>query len=72
MLDTRPMLMVSNFPAVKRGKLDTLQMNLGYRCNLSCTHCHVGAGPTRTEVMDRETIKDVLAFCGINRSAHLI
>lgn len=62
MLDTRPMLMVSNFPAVKRGKLDTLQVNLGYRCNLSCTHCHVGAGPTRTEVMDRETIKDVLAF----------
>lgn len=62
MLDTRPMLMVSDFPAVTRGELDTLQVNLGYRCNLSCTHCHVGAGPTRSEQMDRETIQDVLTF----------
>jgi uncharacterized Fe-S cluster-containing radical SAM superfamily enzyme len=32
------------FPALKRGRLDTLQVNLGYRCNQSCLHCHVNAG----------------------------
>ena len=37
-------------------------MNLGYTCNQSCLHCHVNAGPTRTEQMDRETANDVLAF----------
>ena len=37
-------------------------MNLGYRCNQSCLHCHVNAGPTRTEQMSRETIDDMLAF----------
>jgi radical SAM/Cys-rich protein len=37
-----------------------LQVNLGYRCNLTCTHCHVAAGPARTEIMDRETVESVL------------
>jgi len=62
MLDTRPMLMVSDFPAIYRGKLETLQVNLGYKCNLSCTHCHVAAGPTRTEEMSGEVIEDILNF----------
>lgn len=62
MLDTRPMLMVSNFPAIHRDELETLQVNLGYKCNLSCTHCHVAAGPTRTEVMSGEVIEDILNF----------
>jgi MoaA/NifB/PqqE/SkfB family radical SAM enzyme len=60
MLDTRPMLMLSNFPPIRRGKLDTLQVNLGYKCNLSCTHCHVGAGPNRTEMMSLDTVHEVL------------
>jgi len=62
MLDTRPMLMVSGFPAIERKELDTLQVNLGYKCNLSCTHCHVAAGPTRTEVMSKQVIEDILEF----------
>ena len=62
MLDTRPMLMVSDFPEIRRKQTETLQVNLGYRCNLSCTHCHVAAGPRRTEMMDRETIDLVLAY----------
>ena len=41
----------SVFPPLKRGQLTTLQVNLGYRCNQSCAHCHVNAGPTRTEMM---------------------
>jgi radical SAM/Cys-rich protein len=60
MRDTRPLLLHSDFPALSRGRLDTLQANLGYRCNLSCVHCHVNAGPARTEAMVRETVDQVL------------
>jgi radical SAM/Cys-rich protein len=44
------------FPALRRGRLDTLQVNLGYRCNQSCSHCHVNAGPSRTEMMAADTL----------------
>ncbi len=44
------------FPALKRAELTTLQVNLGYKCNQSCLHCHVNAGPTRTEMMDEVTL----------------
>jgi radical SAM/Cys-rich protein len=44
------------FPPLHRGRLDILQVNLGYRCNQSCSHCHVNAGPSRTEMMDAATI----------------
>jgi len=54
------------FPALRRGQLDTLQVNLGYRCNQSCLHCHVNAGPQRTETMSRETVADVLAFLEVS------
>lgn len=56
MRDTKPLLMVSDFPAIQRNKLQILQVNLGYTCNLSCTHCHVNAGPQRTEQMDKANI----------------
>ena len=62
MRNPRPLLIQSDFPPVRRAQLDTLQVNLGYRCNLSCAHCHVNAGPTRTEAMDDETIDLVLAL----------
>ena len=61
---TLPLLQPSDFPALKRRDLETLQVNLTYRCNQSCVHCHVAAGPTRTEDMDAETlalIPEVLA-----------
>jgi len=54
------------FPALQRGQLDTLQVNLGYRCNQSCLHCHVNASPQRTETMSRETVADVLAFLEVS------
>ena len=44
------------FPTVTRSTLTTLQVNLGYRCNQSCAHCHVNAGPTRTEMMAEELV----------------
>ena len=61
MRDTRPLLLHSDFPPVRRAQLETLQVNLGYLCNQSCQHCHVNAGPQRTEQMDRETVDHVLA-----------
>lgn len=62
MHDTTPLLShnVDDFPAINRKKLEILQVNLGYLCNLSCTHCHVGAGPKRTELMDKAIIDQVL------------
>jgi radical SAM/Cys-rich protein len=50
------------FPALRRTRLETLQVNLGYRCNQSCVHCHVNAGPSRSEMMTRETLGEVLVF----------
>jgi radical SAM/Cys-rich protein len=40
--------------------LKILQVNLGYRCNMACKHCHVSGGPARTEVMDAHTAEQVL------------
>lgn len=58
---TLPLLQVTAFPAIRRRTVETLQVNIGYECNRSCVHCHVNAGPTRTESMSRETLADVLA-----------
>ena len=60
MLDTKPLLIAREFPPLKRVDLQVLQVNLGYLCNLSCTHCHVNAGPKRTELMNKATIDTVL------------
>ncbi len=62
MLETAHLLQPSSFPPIKRERLETLQVNLGLRCNLSCVHCHVNAGPQRHEEMQRGTAEDVLAF----------
>jgi radical SAM/Cys-rich protein len=57
MRDTLPLLLETDFPGIRRERLDTLQLNLGYLCNLACVHCHVNAGPTRKELMDRATME---------------
>jgi len=62
MHDCRPLLEKTDFPAIKRAKLTTLQVNLGYLCNQTCVHCHVDAGPRRTEIMRRETVDTILEF----------
>jgi radical SAM/Cys-rich protein len=56
MLAMLPLLEATDFPAIRRGTLETLQVNLGYKCNQRCLHCHVNAGPTRTEMMSDEMI----------------
>lgn len=67
---TLPLLETSDFPPIRRARLETLQVNLGYRCNQQCLHCHVNAGPKRREMMDRDTVNDLIAFMqhnGISR-----
>ena len=61
MRDTLPLLLDTDFPRIRRERLDTLQLNLGYLCNIACLHCHVNAGPTRKELMARETMELALA-----------
>jgi len=58
---TLPLLARTDFPPLRRRTFDTLQVNLGYRCNQSCLHCHVNAGPNRTEAMDAATVDLVVA-----------
>ncbi|MCP5268058.1 MAG: arsenosugar biosynthesis radical SAM protein ArsS [Zoogloeaceae bacterium] len=62
MLDTFPLLVKTDFPRIRRHRLETLQANLGYRCNQSCLHCHVAASPKRTEEMSWETMALLLQF----------
>lgn len=62
MRDTFPLLVKTDFPPIGRAGLETLQANLGYRCNQSCLHCHVAAGPKRTEEMAWETMELLLRF----------
>ncbi|HYQ71163.1 MAG TPA: arsenosugar biosynthesis radical SAM (seleno)protein ArsS [Gammaproteobacteria bacterium] len=59
---TLPLLLETDFPAIRREPLETLQVNLGYLCNQSCLHCHVNAGPRRTEVMSTETVDAIICF----------
>jgi radical SAM/Cys-rich protein len=55
-----PLLKETMFPPLFRRTIDTLQVNLGYRCNQACLHCHVNAGPERKEMMGREIVDQVL------------
>ena len=52
----------TDFPRLRRKRLQTLQVNLGYLCNQSCKHCHVNAGPNRTELMTSDTVDAVIDF----------
>lgn len=62
MRDTFPLLARTDFPGIYRNRIETLQANLGYRCNQSCTHCHVAAGPQRTEEMNWQTMELLLRY----------
>ncbi len=59
---TLPLLKQSDFPAIQRKKLETLQVNLGYLCNQTCLHCHVNASPRRKEIMGEGSVRTVLEY----------
>ena len=44
---------------LRRSGLQTLQINVGRKCNQACRHCHVDAGPWRTEMVDRTTAERI-------------
>jgi radical SAM/Cys-rich protein len=67
MRQTLALLEAHRFPAIRRRRPETLQVNLGYRCNQSCVHCHVNAGPSRTEQMDPGTVECILDFLAASR-----
>src|SRR5205809_4635319 len=46
--------------SLRRGRPETLQVNMGKLCNLTCVHCHVNAGPKRKEIMTRETVDRIV------------
>ncbi len=66
MRETKHLLFPGDFPAINRTRLTTLQVNLGYKCNQSCTHCHVNAGPNRTEMIDDATLDLVIKYISEN------
>ncbi len=47
---------------LRRDNTTTIQINIGLKCNLECKHCHVEAGPTRTEAMDEKTVRQVAEY----------
>ena len=71
MRDMLPLLDTIPFPALRRATLDTLQVNVGYRCNQSCFHCHVNAGPTRPEEMTGDVADVVLEYLARRKIATL-
>jgi radical SAM/Cys-rich protein len=48
------------YPELQAESVSTLQVNLGWRCNQSCKHCHLLAGPTRPEQMSRDNVEEVI------------
>lgn len=71
MHETKSRLLPGDFPAISRNATKVLQVNLGYRCNQSCVHCHVNAGPNRTEEMSDETVDLLLHFLQTNKCSLL-
>lgn len=47
---------------LRRGQTNTLQINVGLLCNQVCRHCHLEAGPNRSEIMNKKTIDEVVAY----------
>ncbi len=56
---------------LQRGHPDVLQLNLGKLCNLTCSHCHVNAGPHRREIMSQETADRILPWFERSAIPHL-
>ena len=66
MLETLPLLEKIGFPALSRVDVSVLQVNLGYLCNQQCLHCHVNAGPNRTEIMSEDNIQVIIKYLDAN------
>ncbi|MDH3637943.1 MAG: arsenosugar biosynthesis radical SAM protein ArsS [Gammaproteobacteria bacterium] len=67
----RSMLVEHGLDELTRGPLTELQINLGKLCNQACAHCHVDAGPKRTEIMTAETMVRILTWAKRARITHV-
>ena len=67
----RSMLSEHGLGELTRGPVAELQINLGKLCNQACAHCHVDAGPKRTEIMTGETMDRILAWAKRTRVTHV-
>ena len=59
MISFRDMLEKNNLK-LKRKEIETVQINVGKKCNQACSHCHVNGGPNREEIMDKKTMDRIL------------
>lgn len=59
---SRSFIDASNNAVLEKNKIQTLQINLGRKCNLACAHCHVEAGPHRTEELSTSVIEDIITI----------
>ncbi|GIW42063.1 MAG: radical SAM/Cys-rich domain protein [Candidatus Binatia bacterium] len=57
---------------LRRARVRTLQVNVGKLCNQACHHCHVDAGPRRTEVMSRPVAERVVELLGADRGVETL
>jgi len=60
------------FWPLQRSEVRTLQVNVGRVCNQACHHCHVDAGPTRTESMERPTAERAIELLAANPSVEVL
>jgi len=65
-IETFPQALSRHGLRLERENAVTLQVNVGLLCNQTCKHCHLDAGPHRREIMDRETVQEVLAYAERN------
>ena len=61
-----PLLDRHGFPAIRKKRISTLQINIILKCNQACFHCHVNASPKRTEMMNMETLGYVYKYLDHN------
>jgi radical SAM/Cys-rich protein len=61
----------SQYP-LKAGRVEILQLNVGRRCNLACGHCHLEAGPGRTEAMPRAVFQACLDAVQVDPAVHTL
>ena len=59
--------LIKEFPSIKRLRPRVLQINVGKKCNQTCSHCHVSAGPDREEDLDLPTAQKIIDFAEKNK-----
>jgi radical SAM/Cys-rich protein len=59
-------------PLLRRARVETLQVNVGKLCNMACLHCHVEAGPQRTEIMSRSVAERVVELVATNADVQVV